>query len=202
MKSLLCVALAAWALPSLADREITIPKGNKIRDGFVRAELLGVPGDKTTRAWLGAGFLQAFDFEFTSIRTKTQDWTQSFDVSYNFAPPITDISPGLSVGVQDALNRTENGRAVYLAATFRYGNTGELNQDVPTELTLGFWSRQSGLFFIGASLPFSDKFLLIAEHDSSRLAGGLEFRPVPGLVLKSVFEADGTSFGVSLRHRF
>ena len=187
---------------SFADREITVPKGKKIRDGVFRAEVLGVPGDRTTRAWFGAGFLQAYDFELTAVRTKREDWKSSFDFSYNFAPPITDISPGISFGVQDAVNVTDEGRALYLATTFRYGNTGDLNQDIPTELTLGLWSRKTGLFFMGVSLPFSEKVLLVAEHDSQRIAGGFELRPFHGMVVKTVFESDGTSFGLALHRRF
>lgn len=192
-----CVVASTWA-----DREITIPKGKKIRDGYFRAEYLGVFGERSGRAWLGTGFLGGYEIEGTFQRTRESRWTSSFDIAYNYTPPITDIAPGLSVGVQDALNVSENGRAVYIATTYRYGNEGELNQNTPTELTVGFWTRKTGFFFVGASFPFTDKLLFVAEHDSMKAAAGLEFRVAKGVQLKSVFERDGTSLGMSLSHRF
>ena len=67
---------------------------------------------------------------------------------------------------------------------------------------MGLWTRKSGLFFFAVRLPFSDRFFLIGEHDSSRLAGGIEVHPFDGLVLKTVFESGGTSFGLGLNRRF
>lgn len=185
-----------------ADREITIPKGRRLTAGEWRAEILGVPGERTLNAWLGTGLLDSLDVELSLTRTASQDTVGSFDFSYNFAPPLIDVSPGLSFGVQDALNRTEDGRALYVATTYRYGNDGELNQDIPTEVSFGFWTRTSGLFFIGARLPFSEHVILVAEHNSRRLAGGVELRPLRGVVFKTVFESGATALGLSLNHKF
>lgn len=185
-----------------AEREITIPKGKKIRDNRVRAEILGIPGENFTKTWLGVGFLQAYDFEWTTFQDGDRSTKSSFDVSYNFAPPIMDISPGISFGIQDSLNRSADGRVVYLASTFQYGNEGDNNQNIPTEFTVGFWSKKSGLFFAGASLPLSEKLLLIGEHNSTRLAAGVEIRPFTGAALRAIFERDGTAIGLSLSRRF
>lgn len=185
-----------------AEREITIPKGKKIRDNRVRAEILGVPGEKFTKTWLGTGFLQAYDFEWTTFQDGQSKANSSFDFSYNFAPPIMDISPGISIGVQDSLNRSEDGRGVYVASTFQYGNEGDNNQNIPTEFTFGFWTKKTGLFFAGASLPLSEKLILLCEHNSKRLAAGIEIRPFTGATFKTVFEQSGTSFGLALSRRF
>ncbi|MBS1713523.1 MAG: hypothetical protein JST30_04225 [Armatimonadetes bacterium] len=202
MRLVVCLVVVGAAVAVRADRDITVPLGRKLLDGTVRLEYTGVPGERDARAWLGTGFLKAYELEFSLERTKTQDWSASFDLSYNYTPPIVDVAPGLSVGVQDVLNRSENGRAAYLAMTYRYGNEGALNQDVPTELTFGLWSRSSGLAFVNVSLPFSDRVFLLGEHDSRRAAAGIRIRPLPGLDLKTVFEADGTHFGLSLRQKF
>ncbi|MBS1723975.1 MAG: hypothetical protein JSS66_13600 [Armatimonadetes bacterium] len=202
MRRLILIASLASSASAFADHEITVPKGRKLLDGQFRAEILGVPGERTTRAWLGAGFLKAFDLELTSSRGQDTDWRSSFDFSYNYSPPIMDVAPGVSIGVQDALNVTEEGRAAFLAVTYRYGNEGALNQDIPTDLTLGIWSRKTGLAFFGVNLPFSETFRLIGEHNSKRLAGGFELRARPGIVFKTVFEAGGTQFGLSLNTKF
>lgn len=179
-----------------------MPQGKKIRDGVWRIESLFGPSKDPTRVWLGTGFASSYDLELTGYQDRGRPWRGSLDASYNYSPPIVDIAPGISVGVQDAMNVTPEGRALYLATTFRFGNVGELNQDVPTELTIGFWSRKEGVAFFGASLPVSDKVVLVAEHNSLRLAGALELRPFSGLRLKSVFESGGTLFSVSLSRRF
>lgn len=202
MRTILCLFVALGASSAMADRDLYVPKGKKIRDGVFRSELFAMPGSRQSRAWLGTGFLQAYDLELCLDRKRGAEWRGTFDASYNFAPPIIDVSPGISIGVQDALNVTDEGRAAYLAMTYRYGNEGDLNQDVPTELTFGFWSRKTGLFFLGLSLPFSNKVFLLGEHNSERLAGGLELRPFTGLALKTIFETGGTSFGVSLSRKF
>jgi hypothetical protein len=196
---LLAVGVPAAAL---ADREVTIPQGKKIRDGVWRAEALFGGPEEPVRAWLGTGFAESFELEWSGRKERGSRQQSSLDVSYNYAPPIIDLSPGLSLGIQDSFNVTPEGRALYVATTFRFGNLGELNQDVPTELTLGVWSRSSGLVFVGASLPFSEQVVMAAEHDSRRLAGVLEIRPLAGVRLKCVFETEGTLFGISLSRRF
>lgn len=202
MRAVLFLALTLASGLLWADREITIPKGRRLTAHEWRAEILGVPGEKTSNLWFGTGLFETLDFELSLTRTPTREMVGSFDFSYNFAPPLVDVSPGISFGVQDALNRTESGRALYFATTYRYGNDGEFNQDVPTEVTFGFWTKSSGLFFIGSRLPFSEHVILIAEHNSERLAGGFELRPLKGMVLKTVFASGATSLGLSLTHKF
>ncbi len=202
MRALTSLALLSVASSCLADREIQVPKGHKLRDGEVRFEYLGVPGEKASWVWLGTGLNTAFEAELSMVREDSDTGKGSFNVSYNLTPPIIDISPGISFGVTDGLNVTSGGRALYLATTFHYGNLGELNQDIPTELTLGFWTKRTGLGFFAVRFPLSEVLSLIAEHDSERLAAGVEVRPVRGLALKTVFETGRTSLGLTLSHRF
>jgi len=202
VRPVVCLIVLGASVAAHADRDITVPLGRKLLDGTFRLEYSGVPGGRDAKAWLGAGFLKAYEMEVSWEGTKSRDWTTSLDLSYNYTPPIVDVAPGLSVGVQDVLNKTEGGRAAYLALTYRYGNEGVFNQDVPTELTFGLWTRSSGLAFVNVSLPFSDRVFLLAEHDSRRAAAGVRIRPLPCLDLKTVFETDGTHFGLSLRQKF
>ncbi|MCW5937164.1 MAG: hypothetical protein KIT11_07655 [Fimbriimonadaceae bacterium] len=196
------LVLALLSSVAHADREIRVPMGRKLLEGQVRIEALFQPGEERAQAWLGAGFLQSYDGEINFVRNEGGQWEPTLDLAYNFTPPITDIAPGISVGLLDLANKTEGGRAGYLAMTYRYGNVGDLNQDVPTDLTIGFWSRKSGLLFFAVSLPISDKLLFLAEHDSLRLAGGIELRPVPFATFKAVFERGGTLFSAGLTTRF
>ncbi len=202
MKLTLTFLALVTASLALADREIQVPKGRRLTTNEWKAEILGVSGEKDRTFWLGSGFLKSFDAELT-LETKDQySRAVSFNVSYNVAPPLVDISPGISFGIIDGLNRTENGRTVYLATTFRYGNDGIFNQDVPTDLTIGFWSRSSGLLFFAANLPFSKHFALLAEQDSKRLGAGFQFKPLRGLTLKAIFESGVTRFGLTLNSKY
>lgn len=202
MRTPFVFALILAAAAARADRDISVPKGHKILDGDFRLDYLGSSGEKPAMAWLGTGIMKAFEADLQLVRTNSERWTGTFEFSYNFAPPIIDVSPGLSFGIVDGLNKTLGGRAAYVALTFYYGNQGELNQDVPTEATLGLWTRKSGLGFFSLRLPFAEQFSLIAEHDSDRLAAGFELRPVKGLSAKMVFETGRTLMGLTLNHRF
>ncbi len=187
---------------ALADREITVPMGRKIRDGEVRLEALSLPREDRTTVWFGTGFGQAYEVEASLTQTARRQWRASLDLSYNFVPPLTDIAPGISVGVSDLMNRTPERRSFYLATTYRYGNFGTQNQDVPTEFTFGFWTRPAGAVFFGASFPFTDRVLLIAEHNSVRIAGGIELRPTRWATAKVVFEPGATLYSLALSRRF
>jgi hypothetical protein len=201
VRALLAAVALAVPFVASADRVVLVPTGKKLLRGQIRLEALDRPGDRG-RVWLGTGLLQSFELEGVLSEERPGTWAGTFDFAYNHAPPFTDISPGISVGVMDALNRTEEGRALYLAVTYRYGNVGDLNQDVPTELTVGLWTRPQGLAFFGVSLPFSQQLRFLAEHDSDRLAGGIELRPADGVGAKVVFEREGTAFGLILSLRF
>ena len=196
--------LLAFALPVLgsADRLVAIPTATKIHTHTVRAEILGFPSRDTTLGWLGFGVHPLVDAELSFEARNSNRAVGSLNLGYYYLLPITDFAPGIAVGVHDVLNRTEDGRAAYLAVTYRIGNDGELNQDVPTEVTLGVWSRDGGKLFIGASLPFASEFRVFAEHNSIRPAGGFEFRPVPEAVFRMVFEGAGTGYSVSFSRRF
>lgn len=189
------VVLAAATAP--AERHILAPMGAKLRSGAVRMEAWTQASAKP-RFWLDAGLGLKFDASLS----QTPGRGVSLDASYNWLAPITDITPGLSVGFQDAFNLTPEGRAVYLAATYRIGNTGRFNQDVPTEVHLGFWTRESGLMFFGVSLPFAREFRLLAEHDSTAITAGFELRPRPEATLRVLWRDGAPGVSLRLSHRF
>lgn len=195
------LALTAPTLAS-ADRIVTVPTATKISTRAVRGEILTFPGRDTTRAWLGYGINPLLDAELTFESMNSSSVVGSLNVGYYYLLPITDLAPGIAVGVHDVLNRTRDGRAAYLAVTYRLGNDGELNQDIPTELSIGAWSRDGGKLFVGATLPVAEQLRLFAEHDSIRAAGGFEVRPIPEAAFRVVFESRGTGFSLSLTKRF
>lgn len=197
MRVFALVALGATACLAQADRLVTVPTGTKVYSGYFKLEGVDWGGDKTQQAWLAYGVNRSLEVAATWFRPDGEKGKVSFDASYNVVAPITDTSPGISLGFLDGANVTPEGRTLYLAATYRIGNDGELNQDVPTELHFGFWSRKEGLLFAGASLPFSPQVRLVAEYDSLRITAGVELRPLQPMSVKLLARDGRPSLGLA-----
>lgn len=187
----------------MADRLVEVPLGRKLLRNVARVRAGTSLGDRGTAQFLvGTGVLDSYDLDVDLARSGSGVWEGTLDLSYNLSPPITDIAPGISLGVLDVLDRTKARRAGYFAFTQRFGNFGELNQETPTELTVGLWSRSQGLFFVGATLPLWDRLLVIGEASGDRLIAGFEARPFEGFSLRWLAERPGQRLQATLLVRF
>lgn len=202
MKLLVTLVAILVAASSFADRLLLIPTGKRLRLNEYRYELLTEPSRDRTFGWFGTGLGHSFDFEITGESLDSGGITSSFDFSYNYITPISDYAPGISFGVQDFVGHTERGRAIYLAVTLRTGNYGEHNQDVPTEITFGFWNRSEGLMFGGAVLPFSEHLKIFFEHDSHQLTAGFQLSPTKGADFRVMFRESEVLLGMRIQKRF
>ena len=204
MKRLLFAAIFVIAsLPASADRLIMIPTGRKMLSKVAKFDFLVVPSRGRMQVWVGKGLSEIFELEFSVESFDSSRTVTSVNFAYNYVPPLLpDEAPGISFGVQDALNVTEDGRGIYIAATFLYGNYGVHNQDVPTELTIGLWNKAEGIAFGGALLPFSKHLLLVAEHDTKRITAGFEIRPVNYVRFRFLFRQDQVMLGLQVHARF
>lgn len=181
---------------ALADRFILTPTGSRIRPGTVRAESLAIAG-RPARSWLEAGITTNLDLGISHSAGRDP----SLDLTWNYLLPITDIAPGLSFGLLDLADRTPEGRAGYLAFTNHFGNMGDLNSDIPTEFTLGFWTRSRGQPFASVSFPFADQFRLIAETSGGEIRAGFDLRPIRALSVKVIWMDGRPSAGFRLTQR-
>lgn len=158
-----------------AERLIFIPTGDRLFAGEVRAQSFFEDGSiGKRRSYLGVGILKLADLELTEEKLIGQDASYSFDFSLNYAKPFPDISPGISLGIQDALDRTVDGRGVYLAVTYQFNNFEASNSETPSELTFGGGTGRFRGLFVGVKLPFTNEVRLVAEHDSQRITSGIE----------------------------
>lgn len=164
-------------------------------------EYLGTSG-AGSQAWVEAGLTKSFDFGIHLHQMDGERFAATVDFGYNILVPIVDIAPGVSVGVRDAIGNTELGRAAYAAVTYRIGNVGSQNQDIPTEIVLGVWSRRSGLFFGGASLPLSKEIRLLGESDSKYVWAGVEFKPVKDAAIRVLLRDGAPSIGLNFSRKF
>ncbi len=202
MRFLAAASALLLSTAAFADRLILIPTGKKLLIEAFQLEILTDKSRDITMGWFGFGIGQSFDFEVTAESFNDNRMVNSLDFSYNYTVPVVDFIPGMSFGVQDAMNVTERGRNVYVAVTHRYGNTGELNQDLPTELTYGFWTRAGGLFFAGVTLPFSRTLQLVAEHDSDELTAGVQLSPHEGVHFRALFRQSQVMVSFRVQARF
>lgn len=197
-RTLALLALQGVAALACADRLILIPTGKKIGFDEVRAEVMFGGRPSYTKAWLGVGIGQQFDAELVYEHLSPSPQFLSFNFAYNYITPVTDLSPGVSIGVRDGLNRTLDGRAFYVASTLRVAT----DIDAPAEFTLGAGTQSLRGVFVGAMLPLSPTLRLLGEHDSRRWTAGVEWAPLRGGSIRVLFQQDRTLLSVGATVRF
>jgi len=196
-------ALLAFATISSADRIILVPTGTKLLNRQVRLEFMGeLRKNNRYDTFLGVGVTKDIELELQLDRFDRDASLGTFNLSYLFSPAIVDTAPGLAFGVQDAMDRTRDGRMYYIALTYRLGLDGEFNSKTPLEMTFGGgFGRRNGMF-VGLMLPFTWSFRLLAENDLRRVTTGFEYRPIHGLGLRAMWRDNETLFGVRFTQRF
>lgn len=190
------------AATASADRVITVPTGRKILYRTARYEFRTEPHSGGTAEQLfGVGIGTSIEAEFRSTQLYGADLKDTLDLAYNVVAPIPDISPGISFGVQDAFNRTTDGRRFFAAFTTRQV-VDTLNGAYTAEVTLGVMKGKYTRPYVGLSLPFSEEFRLLVEHNGLRAAAGFEIRPAPMLGLRFQVREKQTFVSAQITTRF
>lgn len=203
MRSTLSLALICAAGFASADRLITIPTGTKVTLNTIKFESLWEQSRaRTVRSYAAFGVTNAIDMQietekFNEVRTRT-----TFDFAYNLIPPITGIGPGISFGMQDALNTSRDGRRLFIAITQREGYADTVNGSVAADITIGGYFGAISSPFVGMMLPFTDKVRFLAEYNGRRISAGLDVRPVPYLGLRAIFENHDVLLGAQVTIKF
>lgn len=203
MRPLAFLSLLILAGAAHADRLIQTPRGGKLPYGTIRAEYLYEPTSRhNTYRYLGFGITTAFDLELRYDDVEGFDRGTTFDVGYNVNAPFTDLAPGVSFGVLDALDETREGRRYYMAITTKQSASDDLVSGEAMELTIGFTLGSKNGAFVGLSLPFSENVRLLAEHDGFRATGGLELKTRSDIALRLLFRSNETLLGLQASTRF
>lgn len=190
------ILLLGSAAAASADRVILAPNAKKIPMGMLRIEHLFDQSDRARfRTALGMGITEAIDAEITYEERSDKNF--SIDLSYNIVPAVVGISPGISVGVRDALGKTEDGRFYYIAMTQKVGQFGEFNSDVPAEMSLGIAIGDRISPLVGVMLPFRESFRVLADYDATRINAGLEYRPFQDLWVRWIHRQGQSLWGLT-----
>jgi len=186
MRWIVLATALGWATMASADRIVFVPTGSKLLMNMARIEFQTQLTRKRedNRVYLGYGLTKEVEAEFVLDRIAPNARLGTMNLSYTYLGPIIDTSPGVTVGVQDLMDRTSEGRLYYIAFTYRFGLDGRYNSGVPLELTLGGGFGHRGGLFTGVVVPLTWQFRGFAEHDSRRITTGFEFRPIRGVGLR------------------
>jgi hypothetical protein len=189
---------------AVADRLITIPLGRKVPFGRVKLDsFMELSPSHACDRFIGVGVSPEIEIDYHGEGSKNGPNRDTLDFSYNYVTPITNQSPGLSVGLRDIANRTRQGRQFYLAATWRMAVDTVGRGNLPLEATIGFMQGSRALPFVGVSIPFSDDLRFQVEDDGTRIAVGVEWRGFSNLVGVRAFVRDQRGFvGANLTLKF
>lgn len=202
MKLTLAALCAALCASAWADRAIASPSGAVVRKGHLAVSQISAPNLRDESIWFGYGAAIGWEVGVETRGLRASDLTVGVDAAYNFTASIVDLTPGLTVGVQDIAGEMPEGRRFYFAAYWDIGNIGRYNQDIPTRLTMGMTSRDGGRWFGSVHLPFTSCFALTAEHDGFEPAASLDITPVKGLSFRTIFREKRTLWGAQARLAF
>lgn len=144
--------------------------------------------DRNQATFLALGIGPSWELELRSERIGRAPVAGTFDLAYNLVSAIPGLSPGISFGVQDVMNKTRDKARGYLALTLREPFF-TINGEVPADITLGSFFNASGPVYVAVSIPFSQEFRFLMEHNGLRLSFGMELRPVKDLGLR-LFQRD------------
>ena len=196
------VALLAFAACH-ADHLILMPLGKKIPHDVLRVGANFSQDDPNfLTGYLDFGINDYFDGSIRTDSVPGSNRRATFDLGYNYISPLTDASPGISIGVVDGANRTADGRRFYVAATYRVGLGGGATTFLPAEISIaGTYGRKSTAM-VGFMLPVTNGFRIMAEHDGYRVNAGFEMRPYMNVGFRYFFIGSRPQIGASFQTKF
>lgn len=204
MRRTLIALLVLPAAFANADRLITIPRGGKIPFGVARGEYMFEPSrPDSSYSFLGVGLTTFIDAEIENRQLAGQHEFTTLDINFNINAPLAGLAPGFSVGVLDALDQTREGIRAYAALSIQdSSDSGELGGTASVETTVGVEVGRTSHAFVGVSLPFNDRFRLMAEHNGTEISAGAEYRMSQGPYFRLIFRQQQTLLSVGATTHF
>ncbi len=189
---------------AMADRLIFIPVGKKVPFKAIKLNYMwDSENSDLNRSTLTAGIGVSFEFAATTNSNFLGDNDSIFDLSYSIADPLVDYAPGIAVGIRDIENSSEIGRYVYVALTFRQGQSGVWNGEYPAEATIGIkYGAHGPQLMMGGYVPLASFLAIVAEIDHDRAIGGFELKLMPDLEVRCLHRSGLKLYSASYQVRF
>ena len=185
-----------------ADRYFTVPMGRKIPLNTYRLDVSFNPHNRGPfEESLTVGVTKTVEIELRRQAMDSSGARTALDLSYNLLGPIADISPGISVGVQDCSDATADGLRGYVAVTYRkifFTANGDANGD----LTIGGYIGTHSTALVGFNLPLSQEVRWLFEHNGYRISTGIEVRPMPQIAIRYYLRDINRLLGLSWTAKF
>lgn len=154
-------------------------------------------------SFFGVGLTTFIDAEISSRQLSGEHDFTTVDLNFNVNAPLAGFAPGLSLGILDALDQSPDGIRAYAAVSIQdNSDSGPFSGNAAVETTIGVTVGRTSHAFVGVSLPFSDRFRLMAEHNGTKISTGAEYRFSQGPFLRLVFREDQTLLSVGATRKF
>jgi hypothetical protein len=158
-----------------ADQFLSIPTGAKVPFGDVELDYASSFRSGFSQTYADFGIGKSFETTLRLARPLDMNSVGTFDFDYNYNAPISGILPGISFGVQDAVDQTPQGRRFYAALTSRQTYSTE-DGDSTGDVTIGVFAGRHTSPFVGLDIPLTTYMRLVACHDGLAITAGIEFR--------------------------
>ncbi|MBS1702212.1 MAG: hypothetical protein JST12_11165 [Armatimonadetes bacterium] len=187
---------------AFADRVIDVPTGHTLPQYTFEYSFLESTNEKGSRdRYMVYSPLKGVEVGLRQRFRPNENGHTTADFSYNVVNPISSVSPGISVGMLDAMDQTVDGRRTYIAFTFReLLQVGERGEHGEATLGVQFGHLNSG--FVGVTLPLGERFQLLTEHNGNRISAGFEIEPSADIRARVVTQDGTLLFGLNLSRRF
>jgi hypothetical protein len=154
-------------------------------------------------SFLGVGLTTFIDAEIWRREFDGGGDFTTLDLTFNVNAPLAGFAPGISLGILDALDETSDGIRAYAAVSILDNlDTGPFSGNASVETTVGVTVGRTSHAFVGASLPFSERFRLMAEHDGTKISTGAEYKLNQGPYFRLVFRPNQTLLSVGMTAKF
>jgi hypothetical protein len=202
MRGWMSIVFAGVCAMSFGDRIIDVPVGRSLAMGtFQFSDLEGMNQGGSRDRYFAYAPLLGLEFGIRQRVRPLESGHATFDFAYNFVAPVAGFSPGISVGMLDSLNETLDGRRTYMAVTFRelldVGSKGANG-----EVTMGVQFGHLNTGFVGATVPLSNNFKFLVEHNGARISTGFEIAFDKSIRARAITQDGLFLLGLNLSRRF
>lgn len=185
-------------LPLYADRVLEIPTGRAIYPERVRIETGFLGGGRKQERW-SLHWRPLTRLELYGERRGFEGHTDLFGFQYTLFPELPGYTPGISVGVWDVADHSQEGRGAYVALSYGLPTLGATPLDHDLRVHVGFGMGGMPRFFLGFEIPLTNTMFLLAEHTGKHTNVALAWSPSNHIQVRASVIRQQTVWSVVVR---